>query len=135
MTEEWEVEEIPRTACLYLRMHRSRWPTNTDPLTYIPAGGFVEKPDEGCGMSTDWAKYSSPTESRMRAEEPEKNAIFELLVSDIEEIGEQLVKHEPDRERNNRAHTAVYGVTKRPTRIRREYSRIAKLLISYTDPI
>jgi len=67
-------EDIPNEDRLYYRVHQ----------TYLLMGEL--KPgvfrEIGDGMSTDWAKYSTPLESRNRAKKPEKNgAPFKVVDS------------------------------------------------------
>jgi len=92
-------EDIPNEDRLYYRVHQ----------TYLLMGEL--KPgvfrEIGDGMSTDWAKYSTPLESRNRAKKPEKNGIVSFIVGGLRNLNLTVV-HAPSKE--NRAHTNVKGV-------------------------
>ncbi len=96
----WDVEEVPSSDVLYYRVHVN----NIDNGKPIP-GAFR---DIGDSMSTDWSKYSTASESQLRARKPEKNGIIELNVGSVRSIP-QVVIHSPDLDLGNRAHTSVIG--------------------------
>jgi len=67
----------------------------------------------GGGMSVDWAKYSTPNETRQRARrDPLENAVISLAVAKIRNIKNLDVQHTPHRtpESPNRAHCDVVGM-------------------------
>ena len=80
-------------------------------------------------MSTDWSKYSSPTESRDRARRPKDNLIVSLPVGELRRIEGVSVFHSPiqndPEQADNRAHADVIGIP-RDLEIR---DRIAKLAV------
>ena len=61
-------------------------------------------------MSTDWSKYSSPNETRNRANEPQNNGIVALIAGGVRAIPGLSVKHSPDVQRSNQAHTDIFGI-------------------------
>lgn len=96
----WDVEHIPGEDSVYMRAHRD----------FIRAGvlqpGVFRQHDHG--MSVDWEKYSSASDTRQRAKNPPDNAVIELLVGRIRLINALDVKHNP--EPTNRAHSNVVGL-------------------------
>ncbi|HKG24248.1 MAG TPA: hypothetical protein VKB09_01305 [Thermomicrobiales bacterium] len=91
MSDRWPVEDIPDTDTLYMRVHR-QWLRDGNVLP----GCFQNRPDEATGaMSTDWAKYATPNETRQRAKRPEMNAVIALNVGQVRAIPEQRVVHSP----------------------------------------
>lgn len=66
-------------------------------------------------MSTDWAKYSTPEESRNRANRPEDNGVVEMRVGDVRAIPGLTVEHTPIP--LNRSHTDVFGPKTTETRV------------------
>jgi hypothetical protein len=98
----WGTEDIPNDANLFLRVH-----VNQVPDGKLHPGIFREK--EG-SMSVDWEKYSTAQESRSRAKKPERNGIVALNAGGVRSVDELQVKHEPDEERKNRAHSSVHGL-------------------------
>jgi len=91
-----EIEDIPNEDRLYYRVHQSYFSRGE-----LKPGVFREIGD---GMSTDWAKYSTPLESRNRAKKPEKKGIVSFIVGDLRKLNLTVV-HAPSKE--NRAHTNV----------------------------
>jgi hypothetical protein len=63
--------------------------------------------DHKGAMSTDWAKYATPEETRQRARNPADNAVVELPVGGVRHGAGQGVEHDPLPD--NRAHTNVIG--------------------------
>jgi len=80
-------------------------------------------------MSTDWAKYSSPEETRQRAKNPKDNAVIQLIAGEVRRIPEQWIQHTPDRQRNNRAHTDVFGEKSKNPEVRLSFMRIAQVVL------
>lgn len=102
----WASEEIPGQDFLYLRIHEA----NLYPDGTPNPGAFRNRPDKlKDGMSTDWDKYSNPAQTRDRAHEPYKNKVVKMNVGEVRLIPQQIVKHTPDLENHNRAHTDVFG--------------------------
>jgi len=113
----YQKEPIPDNDYLYQCVH----------LTFINEcklnpGVFC---DHKGAMSTDWSKYSTPKESQLRAKQPEKNGIIQLMAGNIREIPNQRLEHEP--ENDNQAHTNIYG--EKDPEVRVKYSRIYSWVI------
>ena len=89
--------------------------------------------NHGEGMSTDWEKYATPRDTRRRARQPEFNAVVSLHVGSVRQLPEQQVEHTPDVERDNRAHTDVYG--KKDEEVRIKLRRIAEIVIGFDAPV
>jgi hypothetical protein len=101
---DWPVEFIPDEADVYMRAHRTFFRG-----TMLLPGVFRS---HGGGMSADWEKYSTPEETRQRANQPSENAVMCLPVAGIRDIQDLDVEHTPDRtpESPNRAHSDVLGM-------------------------
>jgi len=108
--DPWESEEIPDEDVLYLRVHRLRLKKRSGAIGVSSFQEMGEGTDRG--MSTDWCKYSTPLQTRQRAENsrPEDSFVVALRASDIRAISGLTVTHTPDVVRENRAHTDVRGV-------------------------
>lgn len=117
--DPWPIEPIPKHASLFMRVHRSKITEDGDPepgvFRNLPNPKKTEAP---WAMSTDWEKYSTPLDTRNRAEssEPKDNGVISLVVAKIEAIAFQRVEHSPRRRdpenpksQDNRAHTDVFG--------------------------
>ena len=117
----WEVEEIPDTDHLYMRIHRM-W---TDQKTREPIPGAFRIRKGETGMSVDWAKYSTLEESRQRAKKPDDNAIVEMRVGAVRELSNQEVQHSPILE--NRSHTEITG--EKTTEIRLLFLRRCRMVL------
>jgi len=97
----WPVEYIPNEDSLYMRVHRTWFKPNGQ----ISPGAFQNRGD---GMSTDWSKYSTPEETRLRARKaPGDNAVVAMVVKDVRAVPGQQVEHTPLPQ--NQAHTDVRG--------------------------
>jgi hypothetical protein len=101
----WEIEEIPDGHRLFLRVHVNEVKSTGGNLH---PGVFREQ--EG-SMSVDWEKYSTAQQSRQRAKNPQKVGIVGLIAGVVRSIENLKVLHEPDEDRQNRAHSAVYGIS------------------------
>jgi hypothetical protein len=100
----WEMECIPDASYLFLRIHRN-WLKGND----IIPGFFKNTPNTPtAGMSCDWDKYSTKEESQ-RARDPAANGVLEIVTREVRGIEAQIVRHDPDMSRNNRAHSQVFG--------------------------
>jgi hypothetical protein len=104
--EIWVVEEIPDSDHVYMRAHK----------TYCPGGNleYGVFRDRGKGMSVDWEKYSSATETQNRGTTPSENGVIKLKVAEIHEINSLVVRHSPIQNHpvlpDNRAHSDVLGL-------------------------
>jgi len=96
---KWPIEVIPDNDSVYYRVHQSS----------IIQGKIIPYAfrEIGEGMSTDWAKYSTPQESRGRAKNPFQNAIVSLVVARLKNLRLE-VAHSPTEK--NRSHTNVKGI-------------------------
>ena len=106
----WPSEAIPDGDHLFVRVHRQWLRKNGS----VAPGFFKNRPDERTGaMSTDWSKYSTPDETRVRAKKPHDNAVGRLIVVDVRAIPEQMVVHTPIQNHpelpDNRSHTDIQG--------------------------
>lgn len=120
----WDSEAVPDQALLFMRIHRV-WIRDGELLP----GVFQNR---GAGMSTDWNKYSTPSETQKRAIDPSMNGVIQLVVGDVREIPQQKVVHTPNRERNNRAHTDVFG--EKDTEARLKFKRISSWIVPFINP-
>jgi len=118
----WPSEEIPDGDLLFMRVHRQYF----NPDGSIQPGVFK---NQGEGMSTDWSKYADPEYTRSQGRMPEENGVISLIAGDARHIPGQIVVHTPDRIKNNRAHTDVYGEKKKDPEIRVRFSRICRLVL------
>ncbi|MCL4296133.1 MAG: hypothetical protein KJ077_10415 [Anaerolineae bacterium] len=98
--EMYRVEDILNDDKLYYRIH-AMYVRDGD---LIP-GAFCERGD---GMSTDWEKYSTPEQSRQRANSnPQQNGIVSFIVGPLRNELNLEVIHKPSDD--NRAHSLVKG--------------------------
>ncbi len=126
---KWKVEYIPDEDDLYYRMHKQYFEEN---LEIIPASGF--RPI-GNSLSTDWSKYSTSEESRLKAKKPEENRIIQMNVGDVREVPLK-VQHNPSVKFNNRAHTDVFGLVGIPkSELNEKRMKLSSFSIWATDPI
>jgi hypothetical protein len=70
-------------------------------------------------MSTDWEKYSTPTQTQDRGKKPSANGVIALICGEVREIQSLSVVHAPSQ---NRAHTNVFG--EKTTEVRVKLARI-----------
>lgn len=113
----WATEEIPDAHMVYMRVPNHAI-TELDG-DIVPASALFKNFGDGAGvpgMSTDWCRYSSPHETRMRAtsKPPDSYAVISLVVAKVRTIPKQRVQHtpifiEPRHPENNRAHTDAFG--------------------------
>jgi hypothetical protein len=104
--------------------------------------------EQGNGMSVDWAKYSTPQETRNRSRrsEPKDYAVISFVVGAIRSIKALEVVHSPVQENTvdevgqvvppNRAHSDVTGISSPPeekVEKRLKLSRIFKPEIAIGD--
>ncbi len=114
----WAPEEIPDADHLLMRVHR----VNLNEDGSLKPGAFK---DHGGGMSTDWDKYSTAAATRLRAREPNANAVVSMNVGRVRAIPGQIVQHAPLPD--NRAHTDVIG--KKDAEARVLFSRCCSMVI------
>lgn len=105
----WPSESIPDADALYYRISKG-WLSPKNPE--IHPGVFKPHPDDG-KMSTDWEKYATAEDCRLRATTPKNNGVVELSTGGVREPTELDVAHSP-RPPDHRAHADVLGLpTKR----------------------
>lgn len=104
----WEVENIPDPDSLFYRVPVG-WLKPGD--TRISPGLFKENKGS---MSTDWEKYSTAAQTRLRPGRPERFAVIRMVAGTVREIDGLTVIHSPVQNINgqvdNRAHTSVFGL-------------------------
>lgn len=124
----WPIENIPNTANLFYRIHKS----NIIEGEVVP-GAFRERGEgKEKGMPTDWDKYTTPADSLARSNTPKENGIVKFHVEKVRAIGSLEVIHNPDFSRNNRSHTHLKGIPKKgqlKTKVRLKLKRTFKWLI------
>jgi hypothetical protein len=129
ITSPWDKEPIPDDAILYMRVHKNWLDDNGEPKP----GAFRNHPTRSDGMSTDWNKYATPEECRLRGRTPDDNAVVQFSVEDVRGIPEQIVEHTPIYEPLsnpplfNRAHTDVFG--EKSTEVRFHFMKIYSFII------
>lgn len=104
--DAWVEEVIPATDTLYLRVHFKVWNNGL-----LVPGAFRNQPDRlRDGMSTNWCKYSDAQLLLEQAPQDAENyGVVSLRVAKVRDISDQVIKHDPDRTHDNRAHTVVNG--------------------------
>ena len=113
----WPAETIPHTDDLYMRVHH-QWTRDGAPVP----GAFQNR--DG-GMSTEWARYSTPDETRSRGRVPADNGVVKMHVGTVRGLPNQTVVHTP--EKTNRAHTDVLG--EKDEEVRLKFCRICSWVI------
>jgi hypothetical protein len=125
---DWPVEPIPDSDRIFRRAHKQHF-TNGEAL---PSAFDLKD-----GMSTDWEKYSTAQEARLRARKPFDNGVVGLNAADVRAIIPLKVGHSPDLTPidwkgnplpPNRAHTDVIGPNS--TELRDKLSKIAQSAIA-----
>lgn len=111
--QNWEVEQIPDLDRLFLRVHKNWLWENGD----LNPGFFRNTPPDQ-GLSCDWEKYTTPTETRNRAKDPPSNGVLAAIASAIRAVPRQRVEHDPDPQRKNRAHSQIFGEKSPEVRIK-----------------
>jgi hypothetical protein len=96
----WAVEVVPDEDSLHYRVPKS-WVPNGE----LHAGVFRENKGS---LSTDWSKYSTPTDTLRRTGRPDAFGVVTMNVGLVRSIPPLEVDHEP--RSDNRAHTAVRGL-------------------------
>ena len=100
---EWEVEHIPESDFLFRRVHLNY--LDKEDIDFIPPATFRVS---GEGISVEWEKYATATESLKRAYESNKNGIIQIKTGDVRNIEPLNVIHSPLKE--NRAHSNIIGL-------------------------
>jgi hypothetical protein len=114
-----------------MRVQKNWLDANGEPMP----GTFRNHPTRSDGMSTDWNKYATPEECRLRGRTPSDNAVIQLMVEDVRKIPEQVVEHTPiyeplsDPPLFNRAHTDVFGDKDKNTEVRFHFMKIYSFVI------
>jgi hypothetical protein len=101
---DWLIEHVPDGDDTFMRAHSDHFRRGD-----LLPGVFKVRDD---GMSVDWAKYSTPEETRKRGREPLENAVVSLPVLKVRAISGLDVKHAPENPPKppNRAHSNVVGI-------------------------
>lgn len=115
---DWPKEEIPEEDLLYMRIPQALINAHGEP----EPGAFINHPKDG-GMSTNWSKYSTPSQTLSGARKPGAK-VTQMLVGEVIGLPGQRVEHTPDCQSMNRAHTDVFG-DKTPE-VRMKFTRICK---------
>jgi hypothetical protein len=129
MSEHWPTEQIPDVDLLFMRVHKN------DIQNGQPIPGVFKNRGEGEqeGMSTDWSKYSTPEQTKLRAiNQAWRGGVIQIVVGEVRKVPRQTVEHAPLRE--NRAHTNVKGPKKggiEGTQIRYLFMRTWSWAIKY----
>jgi len=111
--DSWSSEEIPAEDHLWMRVHRN----DLEDGEILPRA-FRNRPKDTDGMSTDWEKYRTAQDTRNDGRvAPGNYAVIRLNVGEVREIPDQTVVHTPDLEKQNRAHTDVFGVKNPQARV------------------
>lgn len=98
----WPKEDIPDTDLLLMRVH-----IKTHAAKGMLSLGALQNRDGG--MSTDWNKYATPSETRSRGRRPkDEYAVIQMQVGEVRAVPNQVVEHTPIYP-TNRAHTEVFG--------------------------
>jgi hypothetical protein len=117
----WPIEEISDQDDLFMGVHKRY--LNVD--RSVQLGAFR---NHNGGMSTNWSKYSTPEETRQQRRTPLANAVIQMNVGSVRAVSGQSVKHTPNWERKNRAHTDVLGEKDEESRV--VFGRIATVVIA-----
>lgn len=120
------VEKIPDEDYLFLRVHQN----DVDGEGRPTPAAFINRPKGSTGMSVDWAKYRTSTETRNRGAQAAINyAIVKFTARNVRAIPSQTVVHDPDN--SNRAHSQVVG--KKDTEVRERFMTFYEPEISLRD--
>lgn len=127
----WEVEVIPDSGTLFLRVHKVHVREDDS----IAAGAFA---DHGGGMSVDWAKYATPHDTRSHPTKgPGNYGAVSMNAGHVRSIDALKVIHEPIKDHptlpDNRAHSEVIG--DKTNEVRMKLGRIVDWAIRLGDPI
>lgn len=123
----WPIESIPDNNCVFMRAHRQHFSHGE-----LGHGVFRRREE---GLSVDWDRYSTPEDTRARANSnPNDNAVISLLVGCIRQIRPLTVDHDPisaPQEERNRAHSLIRNLPEAPdlTEARFKLHRCAHLVI------
>jgi hypothetical protein len=108
---DWEIEHIPDGDDAFMRAHSDHFRSGD-----LQPGVFQVR---NGGMSVDWAKYSTPEETRQRGRKPLQNAVISLPVLKVRGINGLDVTHAPTQPPKplNRAHSNVVGIPTSPVQL------------------
>lgn len=114
---EFPIEEIPNSDLLYYRVHEVNIDAEeTHPLKKIKLVAFDPHPKGSTQMSTNWNKYSTPSELQQLAKVPEKNGVVSFPVEKVRNNPYPLqVTHDPiwTEHFKNQAHALVLDIPPR----------------------
>ena len=123
VTSPWPSENIPDNDLLYMRVFHIYVKGDRVSLSV-----FKNMPTPLDGMSTDWSRYSTPATTRAGGNKPPADYhVIKMLVGSVRQIPNQIVEHTPDWEKQNRAHTDVWG-NKNDEEVRVLFGRVAELI-------
>jgi hypothetical protein len=108
---KWAPEQIGDDESLFRRIPRVYFKSDgsiSEKVFMRNAGPRGTKKEPDPEISTDWARYSSPEESRSRAVRPSENGVGSISAGFPRHLG-LLVQHTPDHERRNRAHATIFN--------------------------
>jgi hypothetical protein len=120
-------ENIPDRDVLYMRIHELNMRGDKPkPAAFDDHGQYLP------GMSVDWSRYSTVSETRAR--NPKKPAsvygVGQFIAGNVRAIQDLKVEHSPSRK--NRAHSEVFGNKDEQTRV--ELGRICSVIIFPGEP-
>lgn len=111
---EFPIEEIPNEDLLYYRVHTVNIDyEETDPSKKIKLVAFDPHPKGSTQMSTNWNKYSTPSELQQLAKVPEKNGVVSFVVGEVRNTPYPLqVIHDPilTEDFRNQAHALILDI-------------------------
>jgi len=112
----YPIEKIPNIDSLFMRIHKNHFQQDE----------IITVAFKNHDMSTDWSKYSTPSDTQKRVKlnnkDPNNYGVISMNVGKVRNIDGQTVEHKPAPE--NRAHTEVIG--EKITKVRVQFLRIFK---------
>lgn len=121
----WPIEDVPDDDLLFRHVHRT-WRRKNGEIAPSAFVGRMTSPN-AYELSTDWCRYSTPEDTRMRARNPMDCGVYEALVGQIRTVPGQSVVHAPVQNdasmRDNRAHCDVIGPDQDDPEVKRLFSR------------
>lgn len=129
---DWEVEKIPGSANLFLRVHSYEW--NHKRGAAHP-GAFSPKPksDPNASLSVNWDKYICPR-CTTKVDAPQHHSVYGVLALRVADVTDESlprleVKHSPTKF-TNRAHSSILGIQGPDrTEARLKLSRLSTVVI------
>ncbi len=120
------IETIPDSDDLYKRVHQVHITQHgIEPNAFKNLPKLPADQKESEYMSVDWAKYSTPEETRAREGKADFNAVVLLKAGKVRSLPEQRIEHLPIPA--NRSHSGVIG--RKTARVRIALSRICIVVI------